>query len=185
MKITGKNDHKPLHTTFPVASGLLEAKHVRGMGSSIWCFLWCIDRTTRDRQEETNCWGQVLGGASIQVERIAGELGLAERTVRSQLSHLQAGGYIRLTRCSYGQRIEVARSIKWRYARSRSKRPDPAPPILPEPPRTLNSTSVRPFFGSLADELRKRLQEREQAEQLAVKANKENEAYEDHAGPRP
>ena len=155
-------------TTFPVSSGLLEEKHVLAMGNSIWCFLWCIDRTTRDQHEAADCWGQVLGGGVVTLERIARELGFTQRTVRNQLGRLQQHGYIRLTRFSRGQRIEVAHSIKWRRTTRNniSARRADVPEILTVPQHSVQcgeppKKAERPFTGSLADELRKRLEERE------------------------
>jgi hypothetical protein len=166
MMKTESGDKKTC-TTFPVSSGLLTAKHVQLMGNSIWSFLWCIDRTTRDRQDGEECWGQVLGGYPVSQNRIAGELGLSERTVRTQLNKLQDSGYIRVTRCMGGQRIEVRNSIKWRRCRKRVTVPPViVPPAIPASPVSPSRGNDDPkqLFGSLAEALRQRLAEREKAE---------------------
>lgn len=126
--------------TFPVSVGLLEGKHVAAIGDSLWCFLWCINRVTFDRQdpETGEFWGQVLGGHPFLHERIADELSLTPAAVLEQLHQLEEGGYLRINRGRSGLVTEVARSIKWqhrpgkrRFATAPHGRPPAAVPAAP------------------------------------------------------
>jgi hypothetical protein len=129
--------------TFPVSSGLLTAGHVAKMGENIWCFLWCVNRTTEDVPASGENLGKVLGGHAVPAARIAGELGLSEEVVSRQLEQLASVGYLHLSRLRDGFCIEVRRSIKWRKYKPASRGGDPVP------------------MKSLVDGLRERLAARE------------------------
>ena len=78
--------------TFPVSSGLLTPVHVARMKTNLWCFLWCINRTTEDCVLGEARVGKVLGGHAVQPSRIAYELGLPEQEILAQLQGLNAEG---------------------------------------------------------------------------------------------
>jgi len=111
---------------FPVWNGIFE--HRRKIQESIWVFLWCIDRITK---EEAGT-GFVLGGSPVTAAQIADELKDCERTVRRHLQSLAGHGYITLKRAAYGFRISVENSHKfniWRpdtHVRSLHERSDTA-----------------------------------------------------------
>ena len=147
--------------TFPVSSGLLTADHVEKMGERLWCFLWCVNRTTEDVSTPDDRLGKVLGGHAVQPERIADELGLTEETVRHQLEQLERDGYIRLDRMYGGYCILVKRSIKWRKWKQASLAN-----------RTDRNSDPMPL-KSLVEGLKERLAARE-AEQAAAQAAKQN-----------
>ena len=99
--------------TFPVSSGLLEPKHVEVIGTAIWTFLWCLNRTTTEREEKGEKVGLVLGGATVSIERIAKELGKSVDSVRRDMRRLADEEYLILNRRAYGFEVKVRKSKKF------------------------------------------------------------------------
>jgi hypothetical protein len=97
--------------SYPITiwSGLLTPHHRNRIGIAIWVFWWCIRRTTNEK----NGFGYVLHGSRIKVSRIADELGVSERSVKTDLARLRRGGYIDVRRIPYGLVITVLRSKRW------------------------------------------------------------------------
>ena len=91
----------------PVWNGLLE--HRKRIGTSVWEFLWCLDRTTQERGEV----GIVNGGAPVKAKRIARNLNVSTRTVKQNLRRLTTEGYLKLRRTPYGNVIHVMNSAKF------------------------------------------------------------------------
>lgn len=105
-----------MHPSFAVGirNGLLTAEHRQKMGIAVWDFLWLVDKVTEeytDTHGETR--GKVFGGAPVESERMAADLGVHPDTVRDNLRRLELSGYIIRTRCRNGYRIEVRHSKKW------------------------------------------------------------------------
>lgn len=94
---------------FYVWSGLLTPPHRKRMGIAIWVYEWCLRRTTYEKDG----LGFVLGGSRIKVERIARELGVSERSVKTDLARLRKYGYLQIKRIPYGLVITVSRSKRW------------------------------------------------------------------------
>ena len=97
----------------PVWNGIFE--HRGAIGSARWEFLWCIDKTTRERTEADGTkTGLVLGGKPVSAEEIGRDLdGKDPKAVRANLDRLEKSGYIRRPlRTPYGYTIEVLRSEK-------------------------------------------------------------------------
>ncbi len=105
---------EPRYYTFPVASGLLTPSHVAKIGDAIWCFLWCVDRTTSEVWRKGECRGRVFGGYVTPTGRISAELGLTEQRVKGQLEQLASEKYLYLIPRDDGYIIEVRHSIKWK-----------------------------------------------------------------------
>jgi hypothetical protein len=122
----------------PVSNGVLSPAHVQGIGNSVFEFLWCIDRTTKEMAAEdgSGLEGLVLGGNPIRANAIATDLGLPVRTVHKHLQDLVANGYLRAidfgmgVACGYA----VVKSKKWRKNLDQSTLQDSADPRqnLPE-----------------------------------------------------
>jgi hypothetical protein len=93
----------------PVWSGLISVKHREAMGISVWMFLWCLDRITRDEDG----WGLVLGGKPVKDEEIARRLGLHKNTIHRDRQALTKGNYIEAIRTPYGFRYRVRNSRKF------------------------------------------------------------------------
>ena len=101
----------------PLWNGILE--HFDAMGMSIWLYIWCLDRITR----EEDGIGFVFGGAPVKVEQIAKELGRSDRALRRDLKTLKSR-YLRLRWTPYGYVIHVLNSRKfgiWRPLDSLAK----------------------------------------------------------------
>jgi hypothetical protein len=120
-----------------VHDGILDKKHVDGMGSAVWLYLWCLRHQTRHN-------GLVLGGTPITYAFINQRLGQPERTVRRWAFLLRKLGYIEVTYLNYKKmRIKVSKSKKFTFKQlslisarnGRSIRPemaDSTPSIRPE-----------------------------------------------------
>ena len=114
MAKTETETASPRHYTFPVASELLRPKPIKEIGDAIWCFLWCVDRTTSEIVRNGECQGRVLGGYVVPTRRISEELGLSAEQVGEQLKRLSGARYLRVVPRDDGYVIEVRRSIKWK-----------------------------------------------------------------------
>lgn len=121
-------------TTFPVSTGLLSQKHRDAISSAIWEFLWLIDRTTREHEEDGCSWGVVLGGKPIQAAEIAEDFNMHPETVKKNLRRLEKGHYIKTTRTRYGLVIYVRKSIKFVHRQNKQQKvkPLPAQKLQPE-----------------------------------------------------
>lgn len=76
------------------------------MGIAIWVYEWCLRRTTCEKDG----LGLVLGGSRIKVVRLARELGVSERSIKTDLARLRRYGYLQIKRIPYGLIIAVLRS---------------------------------------------------------------------------
>ncbi len=94
----------------PVSNGILEDGHFLRMGSSVWTFLWFVDRTTK----EWNGWGLVLGGKPIKTQDIADGFMCDKRTIKRHIHILKHEFYILTKRTAYGIIVVVAKSKKRR-----------------------------------------------------------------------
>jgi hypothetical protein len=91
-----------------VRAGLIDAKHYRKMGSSIWLFLWCVHRQTANVGER----GVVARGDPVTYDQIHAETKLPIRMLRKWMETLRNEGYISTERCSKGVKIRVLRQKK-------------------------------------------------------------------------
>jgi hypothetical protein len=96
----------------PVSNGLLE--HCNQMGEAIWLFLWYIDKTTKEKADDSgDTGGAVLGGMPIRDSDAASALGREVKTIRRWRAHLTKAGYIDTKRTPVGYSIKVRKSKKW------------------------------------------------------------------------
>lgn len=91
-----------------IANGLLQG-HRKRMGSSVWEFMWLIDKITRVDEDGT---GWVLGGKPIKLSEIAEDLEIREDHISQNLSKLEKEGYIVKIRTPHGLTIKVAKAKK-------------------------------------------------------------------------
>jgi len=106
----------------PVWSGLLE--HRKRMGSAIWEFIWCLDKITREHNEENGRMvGVILGGKPVKAEEIARDLKESAKTVERHLRRLVKNHYLLARRTPYGLVLSVTNSQKFGIW-SRDKRSD-------------------------------------------------------------
>ena len=107
--------------TFPVASGLLEPRHVKAIDPrSAWpVYLWFINRVTEDRPDGTGDYvGLVLRHEPVLIEHIAAELGIGYRGCRKHIAHLVKKGYVIREKTGTGASAYlVTKSKKWIWRR--------------------------------------------------------------------
>jgi hypothetical protein len=97
----------------PVSNGLLE--HCAEMGEAIWYFLWCVDKTTKEKDDDDgtgNFLGSVLGGMPINDSDVALALGKEVKTIRRWRNHLTEKSYLKTQRTPIGYRVWVKKSKK-------------------------------------------------------------------------
>jgi len=141
------------HYTFPVSSDMLTPGKVAAIGEALWCFLWCVDRTTSEVVRNDERRGRVLGGSVIPAGRISTELGLTEEQIGEQLQTLAKANLLSLIAGDDGYVIEVRHSVKWLNRKTVKTRPERA-----------NEGPVP--IKSLVEGLRERLAARESAESV-------------------
>ncbi|WP_171628964.1 hypothetical protein [Paenibacillus plantarum] len=101
----------PKNQIIPISNGLFE--HRSRLGSAIWEFLWCIDAVTIEEIDDLGVhWGLVLGGAPVNHERIARDIGSSKVTVQRNMATLKNHGYINTVRTARGEIIKVAKNKK-------------------------------------------------------------------------
>jgi hypothetical protein len=98
---------------FPIYSGLLEPKHHRTIGQSIWLFMWLVSSTTKEVERDGVIWGVVLGNKPVKVEELEKEFGVTDKTVRTWIKTLEKHDYIKVTRAPYGLIFTVKNSKKY------------------------------------------------------------------------
>jgi DNA-binding Lrp family transcriptional regulator len=92
-----------------VKNDLLDPKHVKQMGDSVWLYMWFLDKMTSINE---NGVGKVLGNKPITFTEVEKELGLTERTYNRWISKLRAAGYINTLRTPHGLVIAVNKAQK-------------------------------------------------------------------------
>lgn len=100
---------------FRVFTGLLTSDHKKRIGSSLWTFLWLIDRITDETVDEETGQrtGLVLYGNITSYSTIGNDLGMSKSTVKEQCEKLQSEGYISMEQTPRGNKFHVNRSKKW------------------------------------------------------------------------
>ena len=98
----------------PIKNSLIEPKHYKRMGDSVWLFLWAVDHVTR---EVINATGErigiVFGNMPQRDEDIAGDIGCSVKTIRRWRNRCIANDYIGIRRTPYGFSMWVRHSKKW------------------------------------------------------------------------
>ena len=113
----------------PIKNTLLEPKHYRAIGESIWLFLWCVDRITKEVIDEKKGGriGLVLGSLPHHDADIAHSLGCSTKTLRRWRKRLVDHGYLGCLRTPNGHVLWINKSKKWSSA---AKSPTIAPPEM-------------------------------------------------------
>lgn len=92
-----------------ISNGILTADHRNRIGSSLWEFMWLLDKTTKIDNEKK---GYVLHGKPIKLIELAKQMGVTEMTVSRNLHKLEGQRYIDITRTPYGLVIKVNKAKK-------------------------------------------------------------------------
>lgn len=119
-----------------ISNGLLKDGHRKRMGSSVWEFMWLMDKVTKI---DNSGMGWVLGGKPIRLKEIAEELGVSEDTTSENLTRLEKEGYIKKIIAPYGISIRVIKAKK-RFG----KNPEPVKKEVSEKPQTYVGKNPEP-----------------------------------------
>lgn len=93
-----------------IKNDLLDPKHVENMGTSVWLYMWLLDKMTSVTEDGV---GNVLGGKPVRYEEdIKVELGISQRTYTRWIKVLEECGYINVTQAPYGLVISVNKAKK-------------------------------------------------------------------------
>jgi len=104
-----------------ISNELIDPKHCRQMGDSVWLFMWFLDKMTVIDHDIGE--GKVLGGKPIKYEDVKDDLGISRSTYIRWLEALRKGEYIRTLRTPYGQVVTVLKAKK-RFSRKVSEERD-------------------------------------------------------------
>lgn len=88
----------------PINKGLIDPNHVKKIGSSIWEFMWCVDRST---EIDENGIGWVYGGKEINLDNISKNTGKTNKTTSENINKLEKNKYIIIIHTPYGLKIGV------------------------------------------------------------------------------
>ena len=92
-----------------ITNNLLEPKHRKAMGETVWEFKWCLDHITKIDEDGK---GWVLGSKPIKLNDIKADLGLSRQWISHNLNLLEANGYLCLTQTGRGIIIQVNKAQK-------------------------------------------------------------------------
>lgn len=91
-----------------IKSTLLDPKHVKAMGESVWLFIWILDKMTATGDKQ----GVVLFGRPVKFEEVKKNLGLTYNEYRYWLDKLRTGGYITTKKTAVGLIFTVNKAWK-------------------------------------------------------------------------
>lgn len=99
----------------PLKNSLIEPKHFRRIGESLWGFVWGINRVTEEVLDANTGErvGLILGTMPQRDEDVAREIGCSVKTWRRWRSRLVTEGYFGCLRTPNGYRLWIRNSKKW------------------------------------------------------------------------
>lgn len=92
-----------------VKNDLLEDKHLKAMGISIWLWMWLLDHVTSISEEGI---GKVLGGQPITLGIIQESFTISESTYNRWVDILRSNGYINTVQAPHGLIITLNKTHK-------------------------------------------------------------------------
>lgn len=92
-----------------ISNGLLKDGHRKRMGSSVWEFMWLMDKVTKIDNEGI---GWVLGGKPIKLQEMAKDMDMRESTISENLTKLEDEGYIKKITTPYGLSLRIIKAKK-------------------------------------------------------------------------
>jgi hypothetical protein len=92
-----------------IKNNLLDPKHLKNMGMSVWLYMWMIDKMTSIGE---NGIGKVLGGKPIKYKEIKDELNIGRITYVRWVATLRKFGYINVLRTPCGIVFTVNKAFK-------------------------------------------------------------------------
>lgn len=93
-----------------IKNTLLDSKHIKHMGISIWLYMWLLDKMTSISEDGI---GKILGGRSVKYEDVNSELKISRRTYQRWITLLTTSNYINTERKIDGLVISVNKAHKW------------------------------------------------------------------------
>jgi hypothetical protein len=133
-------------------NAILEPKHYRAMGDSLWLYTYLLDRQGRSLDKDG--LGKVAGGVPIRDSDVAGSLGCSRRTVIRWREVLLRHGYITATRTPYGYVYRITKPKKWG-----EKTPDSPETDVTQTahlsPKTDVTQTVRPSLRDVQDPVKR------------------------------
>ena len=91
-----------------VSKGIFE--HYPVIGQALWLFLWYIDKTTLETDEEGERVGYVYGGRPVSDQEAAEDIGTSRRTVADWRKKLTEHGYVSVRSTRIGNIVRVMKS---------------------------------------------------------------------------
>jgi len=78
-----------------IKNDLLDPKHIKAMGPSVWLYMWLVDKMTSISEDQI---GSILGGKPIKYEEVEKELGISQDTYTRWIAKLEEYPYIETRR---------------------------------------------------------------------------------------
>ena len=112
---TAERGKKPRVFDVPLKNSLIEPKHFRQMGDSLWLYVWAVDHVTEEMLDAKTDEriGLVLGTVPHRDEDLARAIGCGIKTIRRWRKRLVDHGYFGSLRTPSGYRLWVRKSKKW------------------------------------------------------------------------
>ncbi len=92
-----------------IKNNLLEPKHVKNMSTSVWLYMWLVDKVTSITEDQV---GIVLGGKPIMFTEIKEELDISQNTYSRWINRLSKYPYITTKRTPHGIIFQVFKIYK-------------------------------------------------------------------------
>jgi hypothetical protein len=129
-----------------IKNNLLEPKHVKKMGASVWLYMWLLDKMTSIDEDGI---GKVLSGRAVIFEDTKEDLAISRRTYQRWITMLGVNGYILTERQKNGQSILVKKAWK-RFGRKTEAKPE-----APKPPKEVKPFVWAEYLEKMANDSRR------------------------------
>lgn len=97
--------------TITLKGGILDAKHRKAMGESIWLYIWLIDKMTKI--DQASGVGKVWNTKPVRYSDVSDVLDISRATYLRWIKTLIDAGYIETTRTPNGLQIRVNKAEKY------------------------------------------------------------------------
>jgi hypothetical protein len=125
----------------PLTKLLRQCHELRG---AIWLYLWANDKTTLEVKQGNLRLGAVLGLSPVKDSRIAADLSVDEKTIRSWRRTLVRLDLLRQHRTPTGYQLIVVDTMRWPQTCPSEAIPHWASGPFPAPPEKITRTDIFP-----------------------------------------